>query len=61
MYAGTPASTTRGFGEPEFRQVGQLIGRVIEGLKVNGADGNAQVEQQVRAEVTELCKKFPVY
>jgi glycine hydroxymethyltransferase len=39
---GTPAGTTRGFGEPEFRQIGQWITEVVDGLAAqNGEDGNA--------------------
>ena len=39
---GTPAGTTRGFGEAEFREIGSLINEVLEGLKVaNSDEGNA--------------------
>ena len=58
---GTPAGTTRGFGEDEFRQVARWITRVTDGLAANGADGNAEVEAAVRAEVEALCDRFPVY
>ncbi|MEM8631626.1 MAG: serine hydroxymethyltransferase [Pseudomonadota bacterium] len=58
---GSPAGTTRGFGAPEFRQIGDWIVEVVDGLAVNGADGNAAVEAKVKAEVTELCGRFPVY
>jgi len=58
---GTPAGTTRGFGEEEFRQVGELIARVLDGLTANGADANAQVENAVRKEVETLCGRFPIY
>ncbi|HLS20003.1 MAG TPA: serine hydroxymethyltransferase, partial [Paracoccaceae bacterium] len=37
---GSPAATTRGFGEEEFREVGKLIVEVIDGLAANGEDGN---------------------
>ena len=57
---GTPAGTTRGFGPAEFRQVGALIGRVLDGLAANPED-NAAVEQAVRAEVRALCRRFPIY
>ena len=57
---GTPAGTTRGFGAAEFRQVGELIGRVLDGLAANPED-NAAVEQAVRAEVFALCRRFPIY
>ncbi|MEO1640389.1 MAG: serine hydroxymethyltransferase [Pseudomonadota bacterium] len=58
---GTPAGTTRGFGEPEFRQVADWIVEVTEGLAANGEDGNAAVEAKVRAEVEALCDRFPIY
>jgi len=58
---GSPAGTTRGFAEPEFRQVGAWIVRVVDGLRENGAEGNAAVEEAVKAEVTELCGRFPIY
>ena len=58
---GTPASTTRGFGEAEFRLVGQLIVKVLDGVKVNGEDGNGAVEAEVKAEIAKLCERFPVY
>ena len=58
---GTPAGTTRGFGPMEFRQVGQLIAEVVDGLSKNGPEGDAQVEESVRNRVSQLCKNFPVY
>lgn len=58
---GTPAGTTRGFGEAEFRQIADLIVEVIDGLVANGEDGNAEVEANVRAKVADLCAKFPIY
>ena len=58
---GTPAGTTRGFGPAEFRKVGGLIAEVLEGMRKNGEDGDAQVEESVRRRVTELCEAFPVY
>ncbi len=58
---GTPAGTTRGFGEAEFRQIGQWIVEVVDGLAKNGEDGNAEVEAAVKAKVEALCQKFPLY
>ncbi len=52
---GTPASTTRGFREAEVVQVAEWIAAVIE------AEGADEVVQKVRAEVLELCRRFPVY
>ena len=58
---GTPAGTTRGFAEPEFRQIGDWIVEVVDGLAANGEDGNAAVEAAVRAKVATLCAQFPIY
>jgi glycine hydroxymethyltransferase len=58
---GTPAGTTRGFGEPEFRQIARWIIEVTEGLAKNGEDGNSAVEAKVKAEVEALCQRFPIY
>ncbi len=57
---GTPAATSRGFGEEEFRKVGNLISDVLDSL-VESPEGNTEVEARVRAEVAELCKQFPLY
>jgi glycine hydroxymethyltransferase len=52
---GTPASTTRGFREAEVVQVAEWIAAVID------AEGADEVVHKVRAEVLELCRRFPVY
>jgi len=58
---GSPAGTTRGFGEVEFRQIADWIIEVVDGLAANGEEGNAEVEAKVKAEVAEMCARFPVY
>ena len=58
---GTPAGTTRGFGEAEFRQIADWIVEVVDGLAANGDAGNAAVEEAVRAKVKALCDRFPLY
>ncbi|MBR9653144.1 serine hydroxymethyltransferase [Thalassovita aquimarina] len=58
---GTPAGTTRGFGEAEFRQIADWIVEVVDGLAANGEEGNGEVEAKVKAEVEALCAKFPLY
>ena len=58
---GTPAGTTRGFTEVEFRKIADWIVEVVDGLAANGADGNADVEAKVKAEVEALCDSFPMY
>ncbi len=59
---GTPAGTTRGFGEAEFREIGQLIAEVLDGLKAaNSDEGNAAVEAAVKQKVVNLTERFPLY
>ena len=58
---GSPAGTTRGFGEPEFRQIGRWICEVVDGLAANGEAANDPVESHVRGQVAELTARFPVY
>ncbi|WP_435138508.1 serine hydroxymethyltransferase [Pseudopelagicola sp. nBUS_19] len=58
---GTPAGTTRGFAESEFRQIADWIIEVVEGLAANGEEDNAAVEEKVKAEVIGLCARFPLY
>ena len=58
---GTPAGTTRGFGEAEFREVADMIVEVVDGLAANGEDGNGEVEAAVKAKATALCHRFPIY
>ena len=58
---GTPAGTSRGFGEAEFQLIGELIIEVLDGLKSNGEDNNAAVEAQVRDKVKILTDRFPIY
>jgi glycine hydroxymethyltransferase len=58
---GTPAGTSRGFGEAEFKLIGELIIEVLDGLKANGEDNNGAVEAQVREKVKALTDRFPIY
>jgi len=58
---GSPAGTTRGFGEAEFRQIADWIVEVVDGLAANGEEGNAAVEAKVKAEVEAMCANFPIY
>jgi glycine hydroxymethyltransferase len=58
---GSPAATTRGFGTTEFRQIGRWIITVVDGLATDGEGGNQAAEAQVRAEVSALCERFPLY
>ncbi|NJC05679.1 glycine hydroxymethyltransferase [Sphingomonas kaistensis] len=58
---GSPAGTTRGFGEAEFREVADMVADVLDGLKANGAEGNGAVEREVNGRVRALCARFPIY
>ena len=58
---GSPAGTTRGFGADDFAEIGRLIVEVIDGLAVNGEEGNGAVEAAAKAKVKGLCDRFPIY
>lgn len=58
---GTPACTTRGLGVAEFKLVGEMIVRVVDGLSQNGENENAAAEESVKNEVAEICAMFPIY
>jgi glycine hydroxymethyltransferase len=52
---GTPAATTRGLSEPEMRQLADWIADILD------ASGSQSAIERVRPQVTELCRRFPVY
>jgi glycine hydroxymethyltransferase len=52
---GSPAMTTRGFGETEFKQVAMLVDKVIQN------PGDESVHNSVAKEVEALCENFPLY
>jgi glycine hydroxymethyltransferase len=52
---GTPASTTRGFKQGEIELVADLVADVLD------AEGSDAVVERVKAQVLDLCKRFPVY
>ena len=58
---GSPAGTTRGFGVKEFRDIGDMIADVLDGLRSKGEEGDAAVEAEVRTRVRTLCERFPIY
>ena len=58
---GSPAGTTRGFGPAEFRQIGDLVADVLDGLAKAGEEGDAAVEADVKDRVEALCDRFPIY
>jgi len=58
---GSPAATSRGFGAAEFREVGLMIGEVLEGLSCSNDGANHVAEAAVGARVQSLCARFPMY
>lgn len=58
---GTPAATTRGFGPAEFREVGQLIARIVDGLAAADDSDTAAIEEAVKQDVIKLTDRFPIY
>ena len=55
---GSPAGTTRGFGEAEFTQIGNWIGEIVDAV-ASGESGSD--EDKVREEVKALTAQFPIY
>jgi len=51
---GSPALTTRGFKEEEFKFVGNAIADVMENPK------DEKVATRIRGQITEICQKFPM-
>ncbi|MCI4664614.1 MAG: serine hydroxymethyltransferase [Neomegalonema sp.] len=58
---GAPAGTTRGFGEAEFTEIGEMIVRVVDGVAASGAEGDATIEAEVKEQAVALCQRFPIY
>ena len=58
LRVGTPAGTTRGFTEKEFRQVGYWIADIVETM---GKETLPALIKETGEKVQELCKKFPIY
>ncbi len=52
---GTPAATTRGFKEPEVREIATMMCDIMDDLE------NQQLIADTREKVKALCARFPVY
>ena len=52
---GTPAMTTRGLKEQEFRQIGKIISSTLKNID------NEEILEENKKEVLELTNKFPMY
>ena len=57
---GTPAGTSRGFGEKEFILIANLISDVLDGLR-KGESFSDSVEKEVKNKIKKLCYEFPIY
>jgi glycine hydroxymethyltransferase len=53
---GTPAATSRGFGEKEFTEVAHLMLDIIRGIRYN----DFTTEEKVKARVIDLTSRFPL-
>lgn len=60
LRVGTPAGTTRGFGDKEFEEIGLMIVEVLDAL-TQGTEESEKAILSVRKKVQELCLKFPIY
>jgi glycine hydroxymethyltransferase len=58
---GSPAGTTRGFSEAEFRKIGGLIADIVDSVAAKGGEADPAVTEQVRREVADLTGRFPIY
>ncbi|QIK96209.1 serine hydroxymethyltransferase [Sphingomonas sp. HDW15A] len=58
---GSPAGTTRGFGEAEFKEIADMVADVLDGVARTQSTGDRDVENAVRARVRALCSRFPIY
>jgi glycine hydroxymethyltransferase len=57
---GSPACTTRGFGNDEFQLIGELIADIVDALTVH-SELDDQISNRVRSSVGEICNTFPIY
>ena len=57
---GTPAGTSRGFGEKEFILIANLISDVLDGLRKEKSFSDT-VEKEVKNKIKKLCYEFPIY
>lgn len=60
LRVGTPAGTTRGFGEDEFEAIAHMIADILDACEASPDDTSA-AEHVVREQVTAMCREFPIY
>jgi glycine hydroxymethyltransferase len=52
---GTPALTSRGMGTAEMKQIAEMISKILYNIK------SEKIKEEIKVEIKELCRKFPVY
>ena len=59
---GTPAGTTRGFGEAEFTQIGRMLADVLKSMAAReDGEGDKALVAKTKEEAVALCRQFPIY
>jgi len=58
LRVGTPAGTTRGFKEAEFKQIGYWIADIVDAM---GKENLPAVIETIKGQATKLCEQFPIY
>ncbi len=58
LRVGSPAGTTRGFKETEFKQIGYWIADIVDAM---GKDTLPAMIEEIKIKATELCHQFPIY
>ena len=57
---GTPATTSRGFNNDDFENVGNMIADILDSLLLEGKERD-EIINNTREKVVNLCKKYPIY
>ena len=57
---GTAASTSRGFNENDFSEIGNMISEVLENINQN-EDTQKEFISSMKSRVINMCKKYPIY
>lgn len=57
---GSPAGTTRGFGEKEFKIIANLIADILDGIASNNQANLELITKKTSLMVRNLCQKFPI-
>ena len=58
LRVGTPAGTTRGFKEEEFKQIGYWIADIVDAM---GKETLQRTIDSIKEKATQMCHQFPIY